>query len=312
MKSFFVTGGAGFIGSAFVDKARADGHLVYVFDRAHGNDLANGAELNAAMKSVAPDWVIHLAATPGVSNGKDNGGAEACADVFNTCQVLRALNHSGAKRIMFVSTGSVYGDGRNIDYPPTDEEDAETRQTSFYAAGKLACEKFLEAQYAAHATEVVILRLGTIIGPGNAKGFIKDFVRKLKQNPKRLDVLGDGNQVKSYVHIDDVVMAMNTIVDCHKTFREKYPHASYRPSTFNVSLGRGFSIRECVPMVCEEMGVDPEVVYGESQSGFFGDIPCIELASEKLRSIGWKPQHTIAKAIRDNVEWLLEHPEVFG
>lgn len=307
MSTYFVTGGDGFIGSAFVDKARSDGHLVYVFDKAHGNDLANGAELNAAMKSVAPDWVIHLAATPGVSNGKDNGGSEACNDVFNTCQVLRAMNYGGAKRILFVSTGSAYGDGQNISHGENfgvlDEECADTRQTSFYASGKLACEKFLEAQHAAQGTQVVILRLGTIIGPGNAKGFVKDFVRKLKQNPKRLEVLGDGHQVKSYVHIHDMVGAMNSVIALD---------SPWPIEKFNVSLGHGASIRECVPWVCEEMGVSPEVVYGESKSGFFGDIPHIELANGKLLGIGWKPHITISQAVKSNVRWLLDHPELFG
>lgn len=298
MSTFFVTGGAGFIGQAFVRAAVAAGHGCDVYDKARGDDLANGTLLNTSMKLCKPDWVVHMAATPGVSNGKDSGGAEACNDVFNTCQVLRAMNASGCKRIMFLSTGSCYGDSGDF---LVSEDYSDARQVGFYAAGKLAAEKFLEAQHAAQGTEVAILRLGTVIGPGNAKGFIKDFVRKLKADPTKLEVLGDGWQVKSYIHIDDMVSAMLSVIGWHK-----------RIDTYNVSLGTGRSIRQLQPVISRAMKVDPEVVYGESKQGFFGDIPHIELDNKRLRMTGWKPKHTIEEAVRANVLWLLDHPEVFG
>lgn len=308
MSTFFVTGGAGFLGTPLVDRLRADGHLVYVLDKVFGEDLKHGPRVNDFVARVQPDWMIHMAATPGVST--DIGVMQD--NIFQTVNVLNAMHHyAGCKRILFISTGSVYGQ-QPPNAMPTKEDAPMQPQVSFYAAGKLACEGMISAEIGRkqHIDTGVVLRLGTIIGPGNNKGFIKDFVRKLKQDPTKLEVLGDGLQTKSYLHVNDFVEAVIAAVN----------HGNYRRGfhTFNVSHDYWASIRELAPVVVDEMlrlghKCAPDIKFGDSQAGFFGDIPRIELENWKLkRETGWQPEISIENAVRENVEWLLKHPEVFG
>lgn len=278
---YFVTGGVGFIGKAFCDSARQSGHEVMVWDKLHQQDLANTQLLTETIKRYQPDWVIHLAATPGVSSDMDVG----IKDIDNTANLLRAMGD--CKKILFASTGSVYGHQR---VHPTVEHAMMEPQVSFYATAKLACEGLLAVWAAREKATAVVLRLGTVIGPGNKKGFIADFVRKLTADPTKLQPLGDGNQAKSYIHIDDLVSAMFVAMEDANGFWE-----------YNVGTGGSATIKECLPWICDELEVTPAVTFGASASGFFGDIPKIELDVQRLRSKGWSPKWTIEDAVRQNV-----------
>jgi UDP-glucose 4-epimerase len=283
----FVTGGAGFIGSAFVESACANGHHVKVWDSANGNDLRDRTALTLAMQEYEPAWVIHLAATPGVSSSRDVG----IKDIVNTDNLLHAMQATDTKRIMFVSTGSVYG--RQWQFP-TVERAPMHPQEGYYANAKLACEGMINVWASQTGATAVILRLGSIMGPGNNKGFARDFVRRLQDDPTVLNVWGDGRQIKSYLHINDMVSAMWRTMGI-----------SPGVDIFNVAHDRGASIRDCIPWVCEEIGIDPIISYGDAPSGTFGDIPTIRLSNAKLRGIGWAPTKTIEQAVRENVRWLL-------
>jgi UDP-glucose 4-epimerase len=286
----FLTGGAGFIGSHFAQSAQALGHTWYVWDKAFRHNLTNRPVLNEAMNTFQPDWIVHLAATPGVSSDLRVG----FADMENTYNLLESMHHGLCKKILFVSTGSVYG--RQWQFP-TIEGAPMRAQVSSYAAAKLACEGMIAAECERYKHVGVVLRLGTILGPGNRKGFTRDFVQKLQQDPTKLATLGDGKQVKSYLHIADMVDAMWRTMSGAQGF-----------DVFNVAHDKAASIRDCIPWVCDEMGVSPEIVYGEGETGFFGDIPTIRLCNTKLRSLGWEPQYSIEQAVRANVRWLLDTP----
>ncbi len=298
MTTFFVTGGAGFIGTHFCKSVQERGHKAFVFDKVFGQDLgqrygsAYDNALFAAMERVAPDWVIHLAATPGVAGELDT----ATQDIVNTKNVLEAMEFAGVKKILFPSTGSVYGkqyEFHTIEWPPM------RRQEGFYAAAKLAAENLIQVWCDKHNNTGVILRLGTILGPGNNKGFARDFVAKLQKDPTRLEVWGDGKQVKSYLHVDDLISAIWTTIS----------GAPPSCDVFNVAHDEHASIRDLIPIVCEEMGVTPDVVYGDGKSGGFGDIPVIKLSNAKLKGLGWAPTKSIEQAVRDNVRWLLKQSE---
>lgn len=286
----FVTGGAGFIGSHFCRSAQDLGHQVYVWDRAFGHNLTNRPVLNEVMNTYGPDWVVHLAATPGVSSDLKVG----FADIENTYNLLESMHHGLCKKILFVSTGSVYG--RQWQFPTI--EGAPMRpQVSSYAAAKLACEGMIASECERYNHTGVVLRLGTILGPGNRKGFIKDFVERLQKDPTKLTTLGDGTQVKSYLHVADLVDAMWRTMSGAQGFE-----------IYNVGSDKGASIRECIPWVCDELKVNPEIVYGNGNTGFFGDIPTIRLCNTKLRGLGWSPQYTIEQAVRANVRYLVDAP----
>lgn len=301
MTTFFVTGGRGYIGSAFTEAAEKAGHHVLTYDAIDGQDIANGTQLNDMMRAVKPDVVIHLAATPGVSTGEKTLGAECFRDIANTRNVLQAMQLSDCKRIVFMSTASVYGNQGDVILL---EEDPPMQQTGYYAASKLAIEGLLGAwQKATPGSSVGIIRLGTVIGPGNRKGFIKDWVRKLKQDPTRLEILGDGTQVKSYIHIEDLARAMLTIAKQIDGY-----------TLVNVATA-AMRTNDAIGLVVEAMGItkSPEIVRGTDKTGFFGDVTHLRIDTDRLRNgFDFDPLFTPGDAVRQNVQWLLEHPEVFG
>ncbi len=295
---FFVTGGHGFIGSAFCRSAIANGHEVLIFDnidKGNNYDLSNRELLVKLMSDYYPDWVIHLAATPGVAASRGIG----IRDIINTDNLLEAFSKTKAK-ILFLSTGSVYG--RQWEFP-TSEYPRMRDQESHYANAKLMCEEMIKLQckqwnssFISNASSCVILRLGTIIGPGNDKGFIKDFVINLLKDPSTLKTWGDGLQSKSYLHIEDMINAMWKVI------------AHTNPGdieTYNVSHDKYATIRECIPWICSELGVNPSVSYAKTISGGFGDIPKIQLSNAKLKCLGWIPMISIEQAVRDNTKWII-------
>lgn len=292
MSTFFVTGGAGFIGQAFCKAAENAGHHVFVYDQVNGDDMEHGPKLNDAMKRVAPDWIIHLAAVPGVAGSLEN----ATAQVFGMANLLRAADLMPGAKIIFASTGSVYGEQYKF---PTTEDAPIGNQTGYYAAGKLACEGLLSAWCNKNKRSAVSLRLGTIVGPGNKKGLVFDFIRKLRENPAELRLSGNGRQRKSYVHIDDLADMMLAY--------------SLRPldgyAVVNVGSG-DMGVEAIAQMVAKEMGLEPTVLANLTQPTGFGDISRIDLAS----NLGhlWGKIRPSGLAINDNVRWLLDHPEVFG
>ncbi len=283
---YLVTGGNGFIGKAFVDEMRKQGQDVLIYDKSTGHDMADRDLLSRAIRSYKPNWVIHLAAIPGVSGAISVG----LKDIDNTATLLMSMGE--CENLLFVSTGSVYGQQKVF---PTPEDAPMYPQVSYYANAKLSCEGLISAYCGKEGKNAVVLRLGTIIGPSNNKGLIRDFVEKLKANPTGLDVLGDGYQVKSYLHIDDLVTAMTDSMRYVDGFE-----------VYNVAGDEFASVRDCIPWICDEMKLKPAVYYGTSQAGFFGDIPRIELDNSKLRRLGWKPRYTIEDAVRANVRYLLE------
>lgn len=301
---YLVTGGNGFIGRAFCQAATITHHDTFVIDKdaPFPVDIANGTALNNMMAKCEPDWVVHLAATPGVSGGQHDIGTAQMQDIFNLRNVLQAMKLSHCKRILFVSTGSVYGHSAN----GADEWPALSPQTSFYAASKQACEGWLSAQALAEKITVVVLRLGTILGPGNNKGLTKDFVAKLTQDPTRLEVLGNGQQTKSYLHIDDLVSAMFATMEHAQTLNLGNVPVF---DVYNVAGDYAPSVEAVANVVASEMNLSPKIEYGNKPSGFFGDVPHIHLDNETLMSIGWKPKHSPIDAVTANVRWLLADQE---
>ena len=284
----FVTGGAGFIGSAFCSSAEQKGHDVRVVDITRGHDLGDRIDLAEQFDGYRPDWVVHLAATPGVSSAAGIG----ITDMKNTANLLEVMPRDS--KILFVSTGSVYG--RQFMFPTT--EHAPFRpQESYYAAAKLGCEGLVSAYCGQNKSIGITLRLGTIIGPGNNKGFIRDFVTRLRADSKKLVTWGDGNQIKSYLHISDMVSAMWETMEKTEGYSE-----------YNVAHYQHASIKQCIPWVTDEMGLKPTIQYGLESTGMFGDIPVIKLSNAKLRGgTGWEPQYSIEQAVRANVRWLLDN-----
>jgi UDP-glucose 4-epimerase len=306
-----VTGGAGFIGSNLTDILLAAGHQVRVLDNfstgfevfltwAKGSagfelvpcDLvAEDRRLPALIQDA--DTVIHLAANADVRFGWDDPKRDLAQNTVATHNVLEAMRVTGVKRLLFASTGSVYGEAAVL---PTPEDCSFPLQTSLYGASKMAAEGFVTAYSEACGLQATILRFVSILGPRYTHGHVLDFTRQLLSDPSRLFVLGDGTQRKSYLHVADCCRAIISLLE-----------SDHRCEVYNLGVAGYCTVDESIGWICERLGVAPQVEYGGGDRGWVGDNPFIYLDTRKIRATGWKPVHSIRQAVEATVDNLLEN-----
>lgn len=174
-------------------------------------------------------------------------------------------------------------------------------QTSLYGASKLACEGLIGAYAHGYGFTGVVLRFVSVLGERYTHGHVRDFYCALKRNPKRLRVVGDGHQDKSYLYVGDCVRATLAAVAAHES----------RPGevgTYNVGNDETVTVNDSIAVICEQMGVSPELEYTGGPRGWPGDSPLIHLDCSRIRALGWKPTLSIRESIARTVEWLDSHP----
>jgi UDP-glucose 4-epimerase len=297
MDKIFVTGAAGFIGSNLVDRLLSEGKTVVGFDNFSTGQreflegalknskftLINGncLDLPDLIKGMAGcDIVFHLAANADVRFGLEHPGKDFQQNALASFNVLEAMRVSGVNRIAFSSTGSVYGES---DIIPTPEIAPFPVQTSLYAASKLAAEGFIHAYCEGYGFEGYIFRFVSILGERYTHGHVLDFYKQLVADPKKLKVLGDGLQRKSYLYVGDCLDAM-----CHVIRLQTAKKAKHRVETYN-------------------LGTEPAVEYTGGKRGWVGDNPFIFLDTQKIRGTGWKTTMTIEQGIARTLKWLKEN-----
>lgn len=303
----FCTGGAGFICSHVVDALIDKGHAVTVYD-----DLRTGHEefinpkasfinghlgesltLDRALKGT--DAVFHFAANADVRNGPKNTSIDLDNNTLGTWNVLEACRKCSIKYFVFASSAAVYGEP---DIYPTPETYAGT-QTSLYGASKLACEAMVQAYSNYSCMRHLIFRFVSWIGERYSHGVIFDFVKKLKANPNKLEILGNGNQQKSYLYVRDGVSAIM------KAFEAKLT------GTYNLGHYKIVSVEHVANVVSSTMGLNPELVFGKEPRGWLGDSPLVHLDCIKIRKIiGWIPETGINEGITRTVKYLMANPHL--
>ena len=309
----FVTGGAGFIGSHLVDRLLLNSEVVVYdnlstgFERflekssAHPNysfvlgDLLDTHSLARAMQGCS--FVYHLAANADVRFGTQHPQKDLEQNTIATFNVLEAMRKNAIRRIAFSSTGSIYGEASVI---PTPENAPFPIQTSLYGASKLACEGLITSYCEGFEFQAWIFRLVSILGERYTHGHVFDFYRKLMKDPKRLEVLGNGSQRKSYLYVQDLIDAMLTAVD----------RASDAVNLFNVGTNEYCEVKDSIAWITEHLGLNPEIEFGRSDRGWRGDNPFIFLDTSKIHSLGWSPKLTIKDAIITTLQYLKENQEL--
>jgi UDP-glucose 4-epimerase len=306
---YFVTGGAGFIGSNLVDRVLADGHQVVAYDNLSTGiqdfltnafssknlvfikgDVLNRGELTKAMQ--ACDFVFHLAANADVRYGVKHPGKDLRQNTIATFNVLEAMRVNGINKIAFSSTGSIYGEAKII---PTPEDVPFPVQTSLYGASKLACEGMIEAYCEGFGFQAWIFRLVSILGERYTHGHVYDLYKKLLENPDELLVLGNGHQKKSYLYIQDCIDAMLFSID---KFRDKV-------NVLNLGTNEYCEVNESVTWITTHLGLKPKLKYSGGDRGWVGDNPFIFLDTAKINSAGWKPKIGIKEAIIRTLKFLI-------
>lgn len=310
----FITGGAGFIGSNLADRLLAEGHEVVVFDNfstgqqafvAHNlakpeyllveGDVLEKAHLTKAMRDC--DFVFHFQANADVRGGINNTGIDLEQNIIGTHNVLEAMKINSISSIAFASSATVYGEP---DIIPTPENIAPV-QTSLYGASKYAAEGLIQAYCEYFEMKSWIFRFVSFMGPRYTHGVIFDFMKKLKNNPDSLPILGDGSQKKSYLHVADGIEAILTAIK----------ESDDKCNIFNLGNSEWISVTELADLVCETLSLtDVSYNYSGGIRGWKGDTPFVHLDIGKITSTGWKPEYSVRETIRDTVHYLRLNEDV--
>ncbi|MGI0053971.1 MAG: SDR family NAD(P)-dependent oxidoreductase [Thermoplasmata archaeon] len=296
-----VTGGAGAIGSALVRALLARGQEVTVLDNLssgresnlasvaehpglhfHRADLLRPEEIRDPIRGATELW--HLAANADIRRGTEEPSLDLEQGTLATFRVLEEARRAGVDRIRFSSSSVVYG---LPDRFPTPEEYGPLLPQSQYAAGKLAAEGLISAFCHCYGMTATIFRFANIIGPGMTHGILFDLLRKLERDPKRLEVLGDGRQAKSYLYTDDCIDGMLLAAA-----GEAGPVGIY-----NLGASDQITVREIADKVVRAAGGGAEIVFTGGSRGWVGDVPRQFLATEKIRRLGWTPRFTSSEAV---------------
>jgi len=275
-----VTGGAGFIGRHLVRRLEAIGQSVTVYDLANDDDLMNRQTLTRAMAS--QDMVFHLAGDATVRLGTDPR-VPIEANVIATQNVLEVMRATNVQRIAFSSTSAVYGDTSTF---PTPEDCPMPIQTSLYGASKLAAESLIAAYARSYDLQATIFRFAPVLGEGYHRGHLYDFWQKLKHDPTRIEVLGDGEQRRSYIYVSDVVEAV---------LHAGLDDSSEPVRIFNVGHYQSCTVNESLSWLCESLNIEPERVY--TGTSWVGDKRLTLLDCTRLLSLGWTPTVSIKDAV---------------
>ncbi|NHW24175.1 MAG: NAD-dependent epimerase/dehydratase family protein [Archaeoglobales archaeon] len=296
-----VTGGAGFIGSHLVDRLveldkvvvldnLSSGRREFVNEEAeiHIVDLAEDPIENFLRGA---DEVWHLAANSDVRIGSEKPEEIYRNNVLATYRLLEAMRKVGVRKIIFTSTSTVYGEAKQIPTP----EDCPAHPISIYGASKLACEALIESYCHTFDFQAYIYRFANVIGKRSTHGVVYDFIKKLRYNPHELEILGNGEQNKSYIYIEDCVSA----IFCGLNAEEKV-------NIFNIGSEDQIRVRRIAEIVSEEMGLNPRFRFTGGDRGWKGDVPVMLLSVEKLKALGWRPKFRSEEAVRKAVRDLLE------
>lgn len=314
-----VTGGAGFIGSHLVAELVGQGHKVRVIDDLSSGqqaflephlsqgavELAEADLLTAELEPLVEgaEIVHHLAANPEVRVGATDPRVHLDQNVVATHRVLEACRKAGVDRLTFTSTSTVYGEARVL---PTPEDYGPCYPISLYGASKLAAEALISSYCHTFGLQAVAYRFANCVGPNSTHGVTYDFVAKLRADPTRLKILGDGSQLKSYFHVSDCVVGMLVALP-DRVCSDSAPFLAY-----NIGSPDAIDVVTIADTVTEVLGLEGvEYSFTGGQRGWVGDVPRMSLDSAALMGLGWQPRYTSQQAIRAAAHWLADQPPDF-
>lgn len=313
----FITGGTGFIGTnlAIYLAKRSKENLISLYDNfsmsyeiskrlkilklyknikiIRGN-IENQLKLNKSMKK--HHIIFHLASNADISAAAKNPSIDFFQGVCLTKNVLEAARINKVKEIYFTSGSGVYGENKNINFSEIKET---YHPISPYGANKLSSESLISAYCYMFGLKGISFRLANVIGELQTHGVIFDFFKKMKKNKKVLNVLGNGSQKKSYIHVRDVISGMFYAIKKNKKIYD----------TFNISNNDTITVKyianQCVSSYCNVNKINKHTIKFQKQiRGWNGDVPIIKMSNKKIRSLGWTYNYSSKEAIKKTVKYF--------
>jgi UDP-glucose 4-epimerase len=299
---YFITGGAGFIGSCIVDRVIGKNEVTIYDNLSSGKEehvshhfknksfkfvKADLLDFDRVVKEMkGHDTVWHIAANPDIRKGTESSRYDLEQNTLVTYNVLEAARRNGINSVVFSSTSTIYGPAKVI---PTPEDYGPCLPISLYGASKLACEGLVSAYSSLYGIKAWIFRFANIIGKRSTHGILPDLVDKLNRDRSRLEVLGDGNQRKSYLLVEETVEGMLF------GFEKAKDQLNY----FNLGSSDQITVRRIVEILVEEAGLrSTKIEYTGGECGWKGDVPRFLLSPEKMMGLGWKAKHSSEEAVR--------------
>jgi len=312
---FFIAGGAGFIGSHFTDRLLCDRGVkaVTLYDnfssgrewhyahhehdsrlRVVRGDVKDLASLERAM--AGHDVVIHLASNPDIARAAVEPDIDFREGTYLTQQIVEAMRLTRTPRLLYASGSGVYGD---LGEHEAQEDFGPLVPVSTYGASKLAGEGLIASYCAMFGLTACAFRFGNVVGGRQTHGVGFDFIRRLRSQPDRLRILGDGQQSKSYIHVEDVIEAVLT---AHQKTEKNF-------QVYNVATGDYITVTEIARLAMEVAGLSDEDValdYTGGDRGWKGDVPIVRLNTDRIRGLGWTCRRTTRQALCLAMRAMLE------
>ncbi|MDD2644476.1 MAG: NAD-dependent epimerase/dehydratase family protein, partial [Methanobacteriaceae archaeon] len=290
-----VTGGAGFIGAHLIERLLKDDNYIISVDNftlgkqenvdkfSHNNnfkfyniDINNTELFCETLKDEKIDMLYHLAANSDIQKGGKDPLVDYNDTFMTTFSVLELMRRNNIKDLFFSSTSAIYGDenGKNVH-----EDLGALLPISYYGGAKFASENFISSYAFMNDLNVVTFRFPNVIGPNLTHGVIYDFVKKLKNNPNELEILGDGTQTKPYIYVTDLI---DCIIQMTKDMKPGV-------LIYNVGVETATSVTRIADLVCEVLGYNNvKYNYTGGAGGWKGDVPKFQYDLSKIHSAGWK------------------------
>lgn len=309
--NILVAGGAGFIGSHLCDALLSKNNTVIVADKLimgskniehlsqntnfkfYEMELADQDNVDKLFKDNKIDIVYHMAANSDIQKSANDTSIDFNDTLLTTRVLLESMRKNNVKNIFFASTSAVYGEMPDI---VLNEETGGLKPVSYYGGAKLASEALISSYVSMCDMNAVIFRFPNVIGPRLTHGVVYDFVKKLRNNPKELLILGNGTQCKPYIYVTDLV---NAIVKLTEQFEPGV-------DVFNISvMSEGTSVTHIAEIVVDVLGLsDVEFKYTGGDRGWKGDVPRFKYDISKVLATGWKPEYTSDEAVRKAAQSL--------
>jgi UDP-glucose 4-epimerase len=313
-----IAGGAGFVGSNLLPYLINEGRKIIILDNlCRGReeffhdarlqnpknihffrvDLSDKSSTNAAFHEInrlgRVEEVWHLAANSDIPAGVADANIDFRDTYLTTFNLLECMKIYNIKVIHFASSSAVYGDLGDI---KISETTGPLLPVSNYGAMKLASEGLISASCESFLERANLFRFPNVVGSPATHGVILDFIKKLKIDSSRLEVLGNGSQKKSYLHVTDLVEAMLYIRNKRNL-----------PKIFPINIGsidEGVTVRTIANLVTQRISPNAEISFGTSNRGWIGDVPKFQYSVDRLKQIGWSPSFSSVNAIKFAIDQI--------